>query len=154
MRLFLILSIRLDKRLEPQGTDTGIVNEDNMTAALALPPEISAANAQFMEAFRHGDVAAMAALYQRGAQLLPAHGDLVTGFTAIQEYWRGVMEMDVREARRDITDVHMYEDTAIEVGAFTFQNTGGRVVEHGAYVTVWSKEGRWKLYRDIWSSIR
>ena len=123
-----------------------------MTATMGVSHEIRAANDRFTETFQRGNAAGMAALYAPGAQLLPTHGDLVTGLTAIEEYWRGVMEMDVREARRDMTDAHQYEDTALEVGEFTFDDADGQVVEKGTYVGVWrNHDGSWKLYRDIWN---
>lgn len=124
-----------------------------MTAAVVLAPEIRAAQTRFDSAFERGDIAAIVTLYQRGAQLLPTHGDLVTGATAIEAYWRGLREMEVHAVDRDIADAYVYDATVIAIGEFTFRSGDGFVVERGTSVTVWREhEPGWKLYRDIWNA--
>jgi uncharacterized protein (TIGR02246 family) len=127
------------------------------TQATAADPrsEIEAGNRRFMEAFAHGDAASVARLYTTGAQLLPAHTDVVAGTTAIQRFWQGVMDMGIKEAVLETLEVEAHGGMAHEVGRYTLKTAGGQVGDAGKYLVVWKQEGgAWKLHRDIWTTSR
>lgn len=118
-------------------------------------PAIEAANRGFMEAFGRGDSAGVARLYTTGAQLLPAGSDFVTGTSAIQRFWQGVMDMGVKEATLETLEVEGHGDTAHEVGRYTLRAAGGQVADSGKYLVIWIRErDAWKLHRDIWTTSR
>jgi uncharacterized protein (TIGR02246 family) len=114
---------------------------------------IEAGNKKFMDAFRRGDAAAMAALYTAQGQLLPANSDFVRGTEAIREFWQGAMAMGLEDATLETVEVEDHGDTAIEVGRYRLLAPGGAVADHGKYIVVWKREaGVWKLHRDIWTT--
>jgi len=114
---------------------------------------IVAANEAFMAAFQAGDAAGLAALYTATGQLLPPNMDTMAGQTAIQAFWQGAMDMGIRSAQLEITEVEGHGDTAIEVSNYTLCGEGGQVLDRGKYIVVWKREGgRWKLHRDIFNS--
>lgn len=128
-----------------------------MTPTIAAEPRagIEAANRQFMEAFGRGDAAAVARLYTRGAQLLPANYEAVAGTPAIEGFWRGAMDMGLKGAVLETLEVEAQGDTAYEVGRYTLKTVGGQVADNGKYLVIWKLEdGGWKLHRDIWTTNR
>jgi uncharacterized protein (TIGR02246 family) len=112
-------------------------------------------NQQFMAAFARRDAAALAALYARGAQLLPPHSGVITGTEAIRQFWQGAMEMGIRQAKLETVDVEVVGTVAVETGQFTLFLQDGGIADAGKYLVVWKSEGgSWKLYRDIWNTSR
>ena len=125
------------------------------TPSVAAEPrsEIEAANHRFMEAFGRGDAASVAQLYTSGAQLLPAHSDVVAGTSAIQSFWQGVMDMGIHEVILETREVEPHDDTAYEVGRYTLEVAGGQLADTGKYLVIWKRDGgSWKLHRDIWTT--
>jgi uncharacterized protein (TIGR02246 family) len=125
------------------------------TPSVAAEPrsEIEAANHRFMEAFGRGDAASVAQLYTSGAQLLPAHSDVVAGTSAIQSFWQGVMDMGIQEVILDTLELETHDETAYEVGRFTIKAVGGELADTGKYLVIWKRDGgSWKLHRDIWTT--
>jgi uncharacterized protein (TIGR02246 family) len=116
---------------------------------------ILAGNEKLMAAAGRGDAAAMAALYTENGQVLPPNSDAVSGRPAIQSFWQGAIQMGIKAVKLETLEVEGYGTTANEVGKFTLQGEGGRVVDSGKYVVIWKQEaGQWKLHRDIWNSSR
>lgn len=117
---------------------------------------IRIANEKFMEVFKKGDAAAVAALYTQDGRLLPPGSQMVSGTEAIQSFWQGAMNQGIREARLETTDVEERQDIACEIGRYTLriEPEGGKTLtDRGKYVVVWKKEdGGWKLHIDIWNS--
>lgn len=125
------------------------------TPSVAAEPssEIGTANRQFMEAFGRGDAASVAQLYTSGAQLLPAHSDVVAGTSAIQSFWQGVMDMGIQEVILETLEVETQGETAHEVGHYTLKVAGGQLADTGKYIVIWKREGgSWKVHRDIWTT--
>ena len=122
------------------------------TTAADASMDIDLGNRRFMEAFRRGDGAAIAALYTADGQLLPAHSDAIKGGAAIQRFWQGLIDRGVKEAILETTETETLGETAYEVGKYIMK-TQGQVADSGKYVVVWKREeGRWKLHRDIWTT--
>jgi ketosteroid isomerase-like protein len=116
---------------------------------------IVAANGQLMEAFSRGDAVSAAAAYTEQGQVLPPNGEVVAGKQAIQTFWQGAMDMGIKTVTLETNEVEGYSNTAHEVGRYTLQGDGGRVLDTGKYVVIWKQEaGQWKLHRDIWNSSR
>jgi ketosteroid isomerase-like protein len=106
-----------------------------------------------MEAFGRGDAASAAQMYTSGAQLLPAHSDVVAGTSAIQSFWQGAMDMGIREVILETLELEPHDDTAYEVGRFTLKDAGGQLADTGKYLVIWKRDGgSWKAHRDIWTT--
>jgi ketosteroid isomerase-like protein len=106
-----------------------------------------------MEAFGRGDADGVAQLYTSGAQLLPAHSDVVAGTSAIQSFWRGVMDMGIQEVVLETLELELHGETAHEVGRYTLKVADGQLADTGKYIVIWKREGEsWKVHRDIWTT--
>lgn len=124
-----------------------------MSAQPDVRSHVQHGNQQFMAAFKAGDATAIAALYTREAQLMPANSDVVRGADAIRAFWQGVMDMGVREATLEAVEVDALGDTAIEEGRYRLLADKGVQADQGKYIVIWKREGsRWKLHRDIWTT--
>jgi uncharacterized protein (TIGR02246 family) len=118
-----------------------------------IRPQIEAANAQFVTAFKYGDATSMANLYTAGAQLLPANSDFVRGTAAIRTFWQSVIDMGLKGATLETIELEAHGDTAIEVGRYRLLTAGDAVADQGKYIVVWKNDnGKWKLHRDIWTT--
>lgn len=118
---------------------------------------IAEGNAKFGEAVRKGDGAAIAALYTDDATLLPPDSDMIRGREGIEAFWKGGLQMGIKEAVLTSVDVYGAGDFAYEIGRFALkiQPEGQPAIEQkGKYVVVWKKtsDGAWKLHVDIWNS--
>jgi uncharacterized protein (TIGR02246 family) len=114
-------------------------------------------NAKFGEAVRKGDGAAIADLYTEDATLLPPDSDMIKGRVGIEAFWKGGLQMGIKEAVLTTVDVSGAGDLAYEIGTFAVkvQPEGKEPIEQkGKYVVVWKKapDGVWKLHVDIWNS--
>ncbi len=124
-----------------------------MTTATDVRAEVEAANKGFIAAFSQGDTAALAGLYTTDGQLLPPHGDFVTGRDAIQAFWQGVVDMGIKEVMLETVEAEAHGDAAIEIGKYTMFVEGGQVADMGKYIVIRKNEqGTWTLHRDIWNS--
>ena len=116
---------------------------------------VKAAIQTFGEAIKRGDAAAIAALYSRGATLLPPDNPMVKGTDAIEAFWQSAMNMGVRDGRLETLEVEARDDLAYEVGRFelTMRPEGGEAATlTGKYVVVWKAEGGgWRMHVDIWN---
>jgi uncharacterized protein (TIGR02246 family) len=118
---------------------------------------IEEGNGKFSNAIRKGDGAAIATLYTEDATLLPPDSDMVKGRAGVEAFWRGGLQMGIKEAVLTTVDVAGAGDFAYEIGRFALkvQPEGKEVIEQkGKYVVVWKKapKGVWKLHVDIWNS--
>jgi uncharacterized protein (TIGR02246 family) len=117
---------------------------------------IEAVNQQFEAAFNKGDAAAVARLYTSDAALLPPSEAHVEGRTAIEHYWKGVIDAGFKEITLKTQEVTETTDGgAIEFGRFTIvgpTTNGGQGTMGGTYAVLWRGEGgSWHLHRDIWN---
>lgn len=116
---------------------------------------IESVNEQFMNAFREGDAAAVAALYTPDAQLLPPDMQMLEGTEAIRSFWEGAMGTGLTGARLETLSVESRADLAYEVGRFTLltRGDGGEIAAGaGKYVVIWKRQDDgWRLAVDIWN---
>ena len=111
---------------------------------------IVAADETFMEIFRQGDAAGIAALYTENAQFLVPNSDIVMGRQAIQATFQAFMDMGVKAVNLETIEVEGYGDTASEVGTYTLEDADGQQLDHGKFLVIWKQvAGQWKLHRDM-----
>ncbi|MFN2453055.1 MAG: SgcJ/EcaC family oxidoreductase [Pyrinomonadaceae bacterium] len=117
---------------------------------------ITSANQNFMDAFKRGDAAGIAALYTDEATLLPPDNPMMSGREAIQSFWQGAMNMGIKEAKLETVEVEVEGNLASEVGSFALTvrpESGEGTTLTGKYVVVWKNQGgTWKLHVDIWNT--
>ena len=118
---------------------------------------IEEGNAKFGEAVRKGDGAAIAALYTEDATLLPPDSDMIKGRGGIEAFWKGGLQMGIKEAVLTTVDVSAAGELAYEIGTFALKvlpEGKDPIEQKGKYVVVWKKapDGSWKLHVDIWNS--
>lgn len=126
-----------------------------METNAAARPAIETCNQQFMETFRRGDAAGLAALYTEDGQALPPNSRLAAGRQAIQQVWQGAFDAGLTEARLESVEVEGHGDTAIEIGRYTLFAGEHQTADEGKYIVIWRRQGgTWLLHRDIWNSSR
>jgi uncharacterized protein (TIGR02246 family) len=119
----------------------------------ALRSAIEAANAQFAAAAAKGDGAALAALYAKDGQVMPAGSDPIRGSDAIQKFWQGALDSGISGVTLKTIDVYGQGATATEVGQYELRNKAGNVLDHGKYIVIWQHaNGKWQLLRDMFST--
>jgi len=119
--------------------------------------EIEKINRRFGEGIRHGDAAAVGALYTDDALLMPPNSEMVHGKEGTTKFWAGAIKMGVKDAVLHTVEAHLKGDTVEEVGKYTLkiQPEGQSAFEDkGKYVVLWKQtsDGTWRLHRDIWNS--
>jgi uncharacterized protein (TIGR02246 family) len=111
---------------------------------------IEAGDAQFSAAAAKGDAAAVAALYSRDAQVMPAGSDAIRGTEAIQKYYQGAFDAGVAAVDLKTLEVFGHGPTATEVGEYELRDRAGKLLDRGKYIVVWRHvEAKWKIFRDI-----
>ena len=114
---------------------------------------IASVNESFLSAFSRGDAAGLAATYTSNGQALPTNSDVIEGKIALQGFWQAVLDMGLKSGTLETVELELHGDTAIEVGKYTLQGSGGQTLDEGKYLIVWKQEGgQWKWHRDIWNS--
>jgi len=127
-----------------------------MADAASVRREIEEHNRGFVAAFNRGDAAGVAEGYTEDARVLPPGGSTVSGKRAIEQFWRGAMDMGIQEV--DLRTEHVEADgnLAYEVGSATLkiQSDGGQpTTDTVKYVVVWKRQGgAWRLHADIWNA--
>ena len=123
------------------------------TETMDIQSDIRKADDVFQTNFKNGDAAAVAELYTQNGMLLPGGSDFIKGKNAIRDFWRGAMDMGIKQARLDIRETELCGETAIEVGEYRLSGSDGGVLDQGKYIVIWKQEdGQWKLHRDIWNT--
>ena len=122
-----------------------------------LRSEIEAQIKGFLEAFNKGDAAGVASYYTKNARLLPPNAETMKGREAIQAAWQHNMDIGVKSAELEITEViPMNENTACEIGKYKLKiepEPGVTVEDMGKYVVIWKHDGdSWKLDIDIFNT--
>ena len=128
----------------------------------AVHQAIDAANARFLDAFKRGDAATLAANYADNGVLMAPNMPAWEGHAAITQGFSGFLsQFGLVDARLTSKDVIITGDLAIERGTFSWtlhpkNAAGADVVDNGKYVTVWQHQpdGSWKIVWDINNSDR
>lgn len=114
---------------------------------------IEQANAEFGRTFAQGDASAIAGLYTEKARLLPPNADVIEGRSAIEAFWKGVMDAGVKDIELKSVEVEAFGDTIVEQGTATLYGKDKAVLDRGKYIVVWKRvDKKWKLHRDCWNT--
>lgn len=152
---FIILSaVMVTACNTPSTEDTSSASATDSPASFDMGKARSAidsANAQFKDALKRGDSSALAALYASDAVVMPPNMEPLT--SDIAKLWGGFIRMGVKDVNLASTDVSGNADILAETGTYEIFGDNNKSLDKGKYVVVWKPEnGKWKLYRDIWSS--
>jgi uncharacterized protein (TIGR02246 family) len=121
--------------------------------------EVDAANDAFVQGFKQGDAAAVAAVYEPDGRLLPPNTEAQQGSAAIEAFWKGVIDAGVRGVLLETDTLDERDDLAVEVGRYTLRTApdgAGDVVDVGKYVVMHRRQpdGSWRYAVDIFNSNR
>jgi ketosteroid isomerase-like protein len=100
--------------------------------------------------------AALEEIYTADARILPPGAPLVSGRSAIQQFWRDLIQaVNPKSAVLTSVDVLPAGDGVVEIGLakMTVEPAGQSASEMDVkYVVYWRQEGsRWKWHVDIWN---
>ena len=113
---------------------------------------MNATNALFNEeVIAKGNVGALEQIYTADARVLPPGAEMVSGRSAIQQFWAGAIKgLGLRRAVLVTVDAMSAGDGVVEIGRAELETaSGGLSVK---YVVFWRQEaGRWKWHVDIWN---
>lgn len=121
----------------------------------ALDTAVHTANAEWAQAMKTGDAAAIAAPYTDDAVFVLADGKVVHGRAAIETMYRDGFRKGALATATTIATKHLVRDGefAYESGAadVTVVRQGRTVTQGGRYLTVWQAQadGAWKIVRNI-----
>lgn len=119
----------------------------------SVAEQIRNKNAEFVEAIKRKDGAAVAGMYSSAAKVMPPGSEAVEGKSKIQSFWESVFRAGITDAKLETIEVDLIGGyTAIETGKFVMYSNKD-VADRGKYLVVWRNEdGQWKLHRDVWNS--
>jgi uncharacterized protein (TIGR02246 family) len=133
--------------------------EDSMqTEVSASEIELGQINRDFVAALNAKDAKAAAAAYTEDAVLIPPGEPLVRGREAIEEYWRGAIELGgVHDVSVETMDALSSGSLGYETGSFVLTvngSDGEAVIDRGRYVKLLRLEpdGRWLATHEIWNA--
>ena len=138
------------------GGTTPAAGSFTATSAADVREAIRAVTKTFLDAFRRGDAAGMAALYTIDGQLLPPNSEIAAGRSGVETFWRDTIALGFSGATLEPTEVYNAtgDRIATEVGRYTILAADGQAADKGKYVVIWRRDdsGRWLIHRDIWAS--
>lgn len=120
--------------------------------------ELGQMNRDFAAALNAKDAKAAAALYTMDAVLIPPGESIVQGRDAIEEYWRGALELGgVREVTVETMDALSSGSLGYETGSFVLTADGPDgtpVIDKGRYIELLRREpdGTWRSSHGIWNA--
>jgi uncharacterized protein (TIGR02246 family) len=118
---------------------------------------IDEVNKRFMEGFVKEDASVTASVYAEDAVLLPPGGNMIHGQKAIEEFWGGVMNSGVKEAKLTTVELSSSGDYIHELGkgVLMIHPEGSEPTEQNVkYVVVWLRTpDGWKYKWDIWNNL-
>jgi ketosteroid isomerase-like protein len=109
-----------------------------------------------VEVFGNRNFAALDEIYTADARILPPGSALISGRTAIKEFWSNLIQaVNAKSAVLTSVDVMPSGDGAVEIGlaklAMEPEGQGATNMEV-KYVVYWRREdARWKWHVDIWN---
>ncbi|MEM6346688.1 MAG: DUF4440 domain-containing protein [Bacteroidota bacterium] len=114
--------------------------------------------AGFSEAVMAGDAVAIANAYTEDAKIFPTDVDIISGREAVQKYWTPGEGYRTSYHKITPSEIKIMGDEAYDFGYYegtTTLDNGEMRSWRGKYVIVWKKiDGEWKIYLDIWNSIK
>jgi ketosteroid isomerase-like protein len=112
---------------------------------------------KFSEYIVNADYDNIAASYTEDAKIFPRNVDIIDGQEKIKGYW--ILPEGVKTTHHKVTalEIKVIGDEAYDYGYYEGRSSrnGEESSRQGKYVIVWKKiDGNWKMYLDIWNSIR
>ena len=132
--------------------------ESMQTEVSASKLELGQMNRDFAAALNAKDAKAAAAAYTEDAVLIPPGEPLVQGREAIEEYWRGAIELGgIRDVSVETMDALSSGSLGYETGSFVLTVNGPdgeAVIDKGRYIELLRREpdGRWLSTHGIWNA--
>jgi len=105
----------------------------------------------WMGAFNSGDAEGLALMYSEDSEILPPDQPIVSGYAAIEEFWKNYGPGQVRLAISGV-DTRKLGKFWFREGSYSamFPNEGEPRV--GKFMELWTRSGNnWLLYRHMWS---
>ncbi len=108
------------------------------------------------EVFAKRNFDALDQIYTADARILPPGAPMLSGRTAIKEFWSGmILSANAKSAVLTSVDVMQAGSDIVEIGAATLtvepEGQGSAQIEV-KYVVYWRQEdSRWKWHVDIWN---
>ena len=109
-------------------------------------------NRKFMDEFKKGDSAALAAHYATDGMVLAPNTEAIKkdGLAAL---WGSLIRSGIKELKLTTTDVAGNNEMLSETGLYELYADNNKMIDKGKYVVVWKNEnGSWKLFRDIFNT--
>ena len=117
---------------------------------------IKKVGAEFSQLYMKGDNEAMARIYTEDGAIFPPGRPIITGRTAIAEYWKLAQGVTVVEHQTVADSIIIRGDIAYDYGTFRARNARDGQPGNpgfGKYVIVWRRTGaQWLMHLDIWNS--
>ena len=140
--LFFIAQLGCNK---PESFDSAQVKES-----------IEEACAKYSEAIRKANVTDVADVYTVDATIIPPDGDIVKGRQAIEEFYKKLFQIGMKEGVLTTIEVGGNGDTAYEIGKskVRIQPEGQAAIQDSTrYLVIWKhqSDGTWKVHVDIWN---
>lgn len=135
-------------------TDTATSNQTKSSFDLAaVRKTIDSTNTVFFDLVAKGDSVGLASMYTTDGKLMPPNNPAATGKSQIQSTFAGMFaELGSIQVTPIITGVWGTEDLVAEEGTFIMKKDG-KEIDKGKYMALWKMEdGKWKLFRDMFSS--
>jgi ketosteroid isomerase-like protein len=147
--LLIITSLNSCTQKADEAEETIATTEFNLEAAKV---EIQEANKNFMALVAAGDSVGLANAYTIDAKFMSAGAPSVMGREDILSAMAGIVNSGITKADIRLESVYGTEDLIAEEGELTLF-VGDQAVAEEKYIVLWKKEdGKWKLFRDIFSS--
>lgn len=145
---------------DPGASSPGITTTDvrtqTTTSAADVREAVRAVTKTFLDAFRRGDAAGMAACYTRDGQVLPPNAEIAEGHRDLENFWRETINLGFSGATLELAELYHApgDRTATEVGRYVILTADGQPADKGKYVVIWQRDdgGRWFIHRDMWAS--
>jgi len=117
---------------------------------------IEEVNATYSEAIQEGNLAGVVAGYADDATMIPPDGELIKGKQAIEEYYRTLFQMGMKEVVLTTIEVEGSGGTVYEIGKtrVRIQPEGQEAIQDSSkYLVIWKRQadGTWKVHADIWN---
>ncbi len=134
------------------GCTTKVERKESFDLA-TVKQHIHQANQTYGERFRNNDPAWYAERYTVDACAMPPNEPASCGRDGIRAF--NYNDGANAEINVVITETAIYgsAEAVVEEGTFDFPDDKGGSYDKGKFIAIWKQEdGKWKLYREIWSS--
>ncbi len=119
----------------------------------SVKASIQTANASFVDAMKKGDTAAFLNCYTKDACMLPPNSPKLCTAADMVAFFKGAHGMGITSMSLTTAEVLGSKDMVSEEGSYEMFGQDGKSMDKGKYLTTWKQEdGKWKLYRDMFSS--